>query len=150
MIRVVLDTNQIISAVLNPGGAADRLFKASGLVGEAQYELVLSEPILEEIKAVLDYPRLQDLLGWSKHDKVVFLQLLREHATVVKALETSEQIVEVDPDDDKFFHAAIAADAKAIISRDKHLLRIKNYKGIRVLSPEVFLSVLRVGIDTAL
>lgn len=150
MTGVVLDTNQVISALLSAGGVSDLVFRASGLVGEPQYELILSKPILEEIEVVLDYPRLRDLLGWSKQEKIDFLELLRKHATIVEVPEAEERIVDKDPNDDKFFHAAIVAEAKAIVTRDKHLLDLKEYRGIRVLSPEVFLSVLRIGIDRVL
>ncbi len=47
--------------------------------------------------------------------------------------------VSKDPDDDKFIECAVVLDAKYIISGDKALLAVKNYMGIRVLSPREFL-----------
>ena len=50
-----------------------------------------------------------------------------------------------DPDDDKFLHLAIKTNASYIVSRDMHLLKVKEFRGIRVLRPEVFLSAMRKG-----
>jgi predicted nucleic acid-binding protein len=44
-----------------------------------------------------------------------------------------------DPDDDKFFAAAIASKSKLIVSGDKHLLKRTGYSGITVVKPAVFL-----------
>jgi uncharacterized protein len=43
-----------------------------------------------------------------------------------------------DPDDDKFFECAIAGGANLIVSGDKHLLKISDYKGIKVVRPRQF------------
>ncbi|MGR3176760.1 MAG: PIN domain-containing protein [Candidatus Anammoxibacter sp.] len=48
-----------------------------------------------------------------------------------------------DPEDDKFFHAAIQAEASYIVSRDTHLLKIREYKEVRVLKPEIFISAMK-------
>ena len=48
-----------------------------------------------------------------------------------------------DPDDDKFFHLALKSGAQYIVSRDVHLLGINEFKGVKVLKPEVFLSALK-------
>ena len=52
------------------------------------------------------------------------------------------QIVKDDPDDDKFIEAAVEGRAKYIISQDKHLLRIKEFEGIKIMKPEEFLTIL--------
>ena len=44
-----------------------------------------------------------------------------------------------DPDDDKFVEAAVEGKANVIISQDKHLLSLKNYKDIKIITPETFL-----------
>jgi len=45
-------------------------------------------------------------------------------------------VVEDDPDDNKFLEAGITGKADFIISQDKHLLKLKEYKGIRIINPE--------------
>jgi putative PIN family toxin of toxin-antitoxin system len=144
MLRVVLDTNQLVSALLNPEGPAFEILKASGIKGEQKYELVISDEILSEFKRVLSYPRIQKLHKWSKKKIEIFITLLKENAHIDKS-HSREKIVTEDPDDDKFFYLALKAGAQYIVSRDAHLFNIKEFKGIKVLKPEVFLSALKKG-----
>ena len=142
MLRVVLDTNQFVSALLNPEGPAFEILKASGLKGEQKYELVISDEILSEFRRVLSYPRIQKLHKWSKEKVEIFITLLKEIAHIDES-QSRERIVVEDPDDDKFFHVAIKTGAQYIVSRDIHLLNVKEFRGVRVLKPEVFLSALK-------
>ena len=142
MLRVVLDTNQFVSALLNPEGPAFEILKASGLEGDQKYELVISDEILSEFRKVLSYPRIQKLHKWSKEKVEIFITLLREIAHIDES-QSRERIVIEDPDDDKFFHLAIKTGAQYIVSRDIHLLNVKEFRGVRVLKPEVFLSALK-------
>ncbi|MDO8746498.1 MAG: putative toxin-antitoxin system toxin component, PIN family [Thermodesulfovibrionales bacterium] len=144
MIRVVLDTNQFVSSLLNPEGIAFEILKASGLKGEQKYELAISGEILSEFRRVLLYTRVQKLHGWDEEKIDIFITLIKEIAHIDES-QSRERIVPEDPDDDKFFHLAIKTNASYIVSRDMHLLNIKEFKGIRVLCPEVFLSAMRRG-----
>ena len=142
MLRVVLDTNQFVSALLNPEGPAFEILKASGLKGEQKYELVISDEILSEFRKVITYPRIQKLHKWSKEKVEIFITLLKEIAHIDES-QSRERIIIEDPDDDKFFHLAIKTGAQYIVSRDIHLLNVKEFRGVRVLKPEVFLSALK-------
>lgn len=51
-------------------------------------------------------------------------------------------IVKADPEDNKFFEAAIAENAGYIVSKDNHLLKIGSYRGVEVLPPIKFLKLL--------
>ena len=48
-------------------------------------------------------------------------------------------IVEDDPDDNKLIECAVALDGKIIISGDKHLMNVKKYFDIDILSPRAFI-----------
>jgi len=144
MLRVVLDTNQFVSALLNPEGPAFEILKAAGLTGEPKYELVISEEILSEFRRVLSYPRIQKLHKWSKEKIEIFITLIKEIAHIEES-HSRQRIVLEDPDDDKFFHLAIKSGAQYIVSRDVHLLNIKEFGGVKVLRSEVFLSALKRG-----
>ena len=145
VIRVVLDTNQLVSALLSPGGPAFEILKACGIIGEKKYELFLSPAVLREFRRVLSYPRIKKALAWPEDKIDIFVTLLSDIAHVVED-RGGERIVRDDPDDDKFFHLAVIAEARYIVSRDSHLLSVKEYQGVRVLRPEVFLSALRKGV----
>jgi len=49
-------------------------------------------------------------------------------------------VVKDDPDDNKIIECAIEAKADYIISQDKHLLKLKSYKNIKIITPDDFLS----------
>ena len=53
----------------------------------------------------------------------------------------SLRVVQDDPDDDKFFECAVAGEAAFLVSRDDAVLAIKHLRGIRVISPEAFLTL---------
>jgi len=93
---------------------------------------------------VLSYPRIQKLHQWAEERIEIFITLLKEIARSDES-RSKERIVPEDPDDDKFFHLAIKTNASYIVSRDMHLLKIKEFKGIRGLRPEAFLSAMRKG-----
>jgi len=50
-------------------------------------------------------------------------------------------VIKEDPADNKFLECALAADAKYIVSGDRHLLSLKTFKSIRILPPTEFLKV---------
>ncbi len=145
MVRVVLDTNQIVSAILGPEGPSFEILKGSGLTGEPKYELVLSEEILAELRRVLSYPRVRKLLGRPPGRIGIFVALLRDHAHIGDC-RGRERIVPGDPDDDKFFRLAVRTGARYIVSRDAHLLDVRENEGILVLRPEAFFSATRRGL----
>ncbi len=55
---------------------------------------------------------------------------------------TRIKIVKDDPEDDKFVETALEGDADFIVTQDKHLLKLKDYQGIKVITPEEFLKIL--------
>ena len=56
--------------------------------------------------------------------------------------EESIHVVEADPSDNKFIEAAVAGQADYIVSGDNHLLDLKEYKGISIITPRAFLEPL--------
>jgi putative PIN family toxin of toxin-antitoxin system len=142
--KAVLDANVFISAVLVPYGRPAQILQAWR---DGRFELVISPPILAEIRRVLLYPRLQRKHGWEEADINAFLDGLRTTATIVPGhLEVT--VVRDDPTDDKYVGAAVEADAAYIVSGDEHLKTIERYQGIIVLSPAAFLrSVLNTPIS---
>ena len=51
-------------------------------------------------------------------------------------------IIKDDPDDNKILECAIAGNVDCIVSNDKHLLKLKEFKGIKILTPKEFLSLM--------
>ena len=132
--KVVLDTNVLVSALIKAGKPRDLFNK---LVKEQQ--LVLSRVILEEFLEVIDDPKIAKYT--SKKDVTVFLNTLKNFARIVQ-VKSKFKAVKDDPDDDAIVRAAYDSKANYIISGDSHLLALKHFKGIRILTVDEMLNAL--------
>jgi len=52
-------------------------------------------------------------------------------------------VVKQDPDDNKFIEAALEGEADYIVTQDRHLLKLKEFEGIKIVTPEEFLRILK-------
>jgi putative PIN family toxin of toxin-antitoxin system len=138
--RVVLDTNVVVSATLIRGGNEDRILRAWQ---RGAFDVVLSPPILEEIGWALLYEKIQKFRWMSQEETVSLLEALGQESLLVPGRVTVT--VSRDLADDKFFAAAIESRARYVVSGDKDLLAVKAYRGIRIVRPAAFLAILRRG-----
>lgn len=138
--RVVLDANVVVSALISARGAPARILDCWE---RDEFEIAISPPILEELDRVLHYPRLQERFHLPERSIARFLQLLAMQA--VEAVATEElTVVESDPTDNRYLECALAAGAEIIVSGDHHLLELGEYQGLQILSPAGFLALLRL------
>src|SRR3954453_145836 len=114
--KVVLDTNVIISRVIVPQGIPAQIFQHWE---NDAFELLTSEPILTECRRVLSYKRIQMRHSLTESEKDEIIEEFRTFGTVVETDLTIEA-VENDPDDDKFLECAVAGNADYIVSGDEH------------------------------
>jgi putative PIN family toxin of toxin-antitoxin system len=134
--RVVLDTNVIIGAYVAPHGA---LAQIKNYWRTGVFELVVSEPILDEYSRVLAYAHIQKVHQMQIEQIEDVISDVRDLSIVVEPTEALD-IVQSDPTDNKFFECATAGQADFIVSGDaKHMLPIRAYKDIQVISPAEFL-----------
>ena len=133
--RVVLDTNVLISAFVSSKGAPAQIFD---LWREGKLEIVTSQEAIDEIKRVLTYPRIRGRLRYSDEQVQQFLSLLKEDAVFLENLSVTA-VVAADPDDDKFLALALASQAQYIVSGDGHLLDVGVYQGVPIVTPAAFL-----------
>jgi putative PIN family toxin of toxin-antitoxin system len=134
---VVLDTVVFVRALINPKGRWGRL-----LFGHAdKYVIVLSPEIVKEILEVINRPELHRRFPEMAELPRLDLVLSKlEEADVVEPLERLE--VCRDPQDNKFFECAVAARADYIVSEDRDILDVGEYRGIRMVSATEFLEIL--------
>jgi predicted nucleic acid-binding protein len=92
-------------------------------------ELVTSRVLLAEFARIL-----REKFGWA-NDRVD--RAVGQVARLGTVVEPRERIVVVvaDPDDDRVLEAALEGEAELICSGDKHLLRLTDWRGIRILTP---------------
>jgi uncharacterized protein len=130
--KVILDTNVLVSGIFFKGPP----YQIFQIWKKGEIDVVISHEILEEYRRVI-----QDISKQFAHidiSKLFEMITLKAHFTFSFALNS--QLCE-DPDDDKFFSAALASKTSIIISGDKHLLDKSNFSGITVLKPKNFLDL---------
>lgn len=136
--RVVLDTNILIAALITKGTPPDRLYQA-WLRG--QFEVVTSTAQLQEIAAVLARPRLQKYL--DADEASVIVQHLDTRAVILR--ETPTVTLSPDPKDNPILAAAIAGSAGLIVTGDKrHMLDLGQAAGIPIVTARDALNRLRI------
>ena len=139
MIRAVLDVNTLVSAVINVPLSVSRAIYQHFI--QKHFELITSPSLIEELEDVLNRDHVMKLHKRSPAELQKFISQLAKLSLVVP--ETTEIEIVRDPDDDKIIAAAIEGKADYIVSRDRDLLDLKEYEGIKIVSPETFIHLLR-------
>lgn len=138
--RVVLDTNVLISAVLVKSGNPVQIIKMwqAGL-----FDLLLSPAIYEEIERVFTYPKIQKRLQ-AQPDRVPgLLELLRTNGIWVEPT-VQLKAVKNDESDNRQLETAVAGKADYLITGDDHLLTLGTYAGIGIVTPATFVLLFEV------
>ena len=131
--RVVLDTNVIVSGLNFPGN--ERHVLELALVG--RFELCLSPFILSEVAGVLVCK-----FGWSEERSAQALQMLRDAATVIEP-QRRPPVIEHSPADNRILECALEASAELLVTGDRrHLLPLGEHLNTKILNAPLFLSVL--------
>jgi putative PIN family toxin of toxin-antitoxin system len=139
VIRVVVDTNVVVSGILNRAGVPAAVLRAAGL----RYELAWTPAIAVECRRILDLPRILKRLHGRETQARQVLARLATVATMVPAdLLGDVRVVESDPDDDVLFATALASGARTILSGDAAVLAVGNFAGVMVVSAVEFLTTL--------
>ncbi len=124
---VVLDTNVLLSSTLWQGSVAQKLLIK---LIRSNTDIFSSAEIISEYKNVLkrDFEYTNDDIG----------NIVKKVFSFAKIVKPTERInaVNDDPDDNKIIECAIASSSQCIITYDKHLLRIGEFQGVRILTPE--------------
>lgn len=130
MIRVVADTNVYVSALLF-GGAPEEVLL---LARTGSVSLHISAAIQEELRRVLE-----EKFGWESTRVYAALAALAKFTTV-EIPRTEVNAVAADPSDNPVLECALAAQAHVIVSGDRHLRKLRTFRGISILTPREFLA----------
>lgn len=137
---IVLDTNILISAAFGiKNTIPDKIHQA---LIKQEFILITSPEILQEIEEVLSRKKIILITKMTKAEIKKFLQDLIDIAFIVPG-NVVVQAVHKDPDDDKFIATAIEGKADYIVSGDKHVLNMKEYQNIKIISPKDFLRLIK-------
>ena len=124
--KIVVDTNVLIAGVVAEGLCRDIVKRRLPAC-----ELFTSRALLAELAE-----KLHDKFDLSPTD-LPFLRIYEDQATVVKPKPLAKPVCR-DSDDDEVLATALAAKAEIILTGDDDLLVLKEFQGIRILSPRQF------------
>ena len=140
MLRVVIDTNVIISGILSHKGAPAELLNAWR---ERRFLLLSSSAIVAEVRAVVQYPHIRDKYQLSDDEIEQTMTLLEHEALLVAGDADVAGSVPDDPEDEMFLACALDGQADVIVSGDHHLLDLDSYQDIPIITARQFLDQLR-------
>lgn len=119
--RVVLDTNVLLSGLMFPDGAPGRVVAAWR---KARFNLVISVHQLAEIGRAIAYPKIRRNLGWDDPRIEKFIRQLYVRAEIVDLSGVSVE-VPLDPDDVPILATLVAGKADALVTGDSDLLALR-------------------------
>lgn len=136
MDRIVPDTNVLVSVTISSKGPPAEMYRAWK---NGEIEICTSPPLVKEFRNVLSRPRIKKY-QWMSEEEIRELTSLLLTATVMAPGEKTVEVIEEDPDDDYVLSAAIATEAKYIVSGDRHLLDLGSFRDINITTPSEFIS----------
>ena len=132
-LQAVIDTNVLLSGILWRGVPFQLLRWAE----DRHMRIYTSLEILAEVYRVLHYPKFQQYIDNQQASPGELFAKIASLCTVVQV----DQIVKgvcSDADDEKFLSCALAANVAVLVSGDKHLLDLKKYRSIHMLTAREF------------
>ena len=130
--RVVLDTNVLLSGLMTPTGVPGRIVAAWI---DAEFELVMSLDQVSEVARVLAYPKIRDRLCWDQERIESFIKQLHVRAEVIDLGSTAAEVPR-DPKDSPVLAPLVAAKADLLVTGDADLLALR--RGHPIETPTEF------------
>jgi len=127
--NIVLDTNTVISGLFWRGAPRQVL----DLARSGTFTLFTSPDLLSELTDVLGRKKFSEKLALAETSVE---ELVFGYASLAKTVRPNkiDSVIKADPDDDKVLACAKAANVEIIASGDSHLLDLKEYKGIQIMT----------------
>lgn len=138
--KITVDTNVLISATFWYGSSNEIIEK----VENKEIELLLSKEIIEEFANVLDYEEIQQKIKDKNLEMKKTVEKIVSISTIIEPKQKFD-VVKDDTKDNKIIECAVEGNVDYIISQDNHLLKLKEFKEIKILSPEEFLKMILMG-----
>jgi putative PIN family toxin of toxin-antitoxin system len=130
-VKVVFDTNVWISIFMK------KILNDEFSQAKQELTVYISKDIILEISKALLYPKIAEILRKASVNEKEILRAIQTNSTIVKP-KLKLHIIDEDVEDNKILECALASGADIIVSGDKHLLKLGNFKKIRILAPREF------------
>ncbi|MBL8133210.1 MAG: putative toxin-antitoxin system toxin component, PIN family [Anaerolineae bacterium] len=137
MISVVIDNNVFVSAFLRGGKPLEVL----NLVGRGYVQLISTEAIMDQLRAVLLRPKFRPDFEARGQDIEEIVRRYMKLARYVTPLIIPEKIVR-DDEDKQFVECALGGKADYLVSGDKDLTSLGVFRGLPIVTPAQFLAIL--------
>jgi len=134
---VVLDTNVLLSAFLWPGKTSKIIL----LIKKGTITPCFSKETLNELIKVLKRHKFETRLENVNLTPSSIIKVLKKHGEVFKLPRLKTRVFIEDPSDDKFLLLAKVANAKYLVSGDKHLLKLGKFGTTKIVSVSQFLKL---------
>ncbi len=136
MLKIVADTNVLVSSLIRRGKPHELILRINGIdVG-----LISSSGLMAELTSILAEERISKYVTESDVER--FLKYVARRTTLVKT-RSSFKIIKDDRKDDAVLNTAYSGEAKYIVSGDKHLTSLRQFKGIRIVTVSEMLDILK-------
>jgi len=132
--RIVVDSNVLVSASFWNGDSEIII----ALAESKKLELFLSKEIIDEFKRVLGYEDIKRKIKDKGLEMKRTVEKIEAISTIINPKIEIKAVID-DPSDDKFIECAVEARADYLISKDKHLLKMKSFRDIDIITPKEFL-----------
>ena len=132
--RAILDTNIFLSGI-HWSGASNKVLR-EWFIGS--FVSVSSPQINQEL-----FIQLRDFKIQMEIEEIEWWEDIVLEKSILVIPKRKVNVVKDDPDDNKFIEAALEGKADYIVTQDRHLLHIKEFEGIKIVSPEEFLRILK-------
>lgn len=134
MPKAVFDTNVLISGIVY-AGKSKLLIDA---ILEGKITLIISMQIIREFRRVI----IRDKFKLSKNQQNIITNFVLRIGNIVK-VKSRFKVVKQDPNDDRILRTAHDGKADYIISGDEHLLSLKEFRGIKIVTVSEMLELLK-------
>ena len=135
--KAVLDTNVLVSGTFWTGKSFEiiKLLELKGL------GLILSKELIDEYNETINS---EEIIDKIENKNLIVNEIIKKIISEAEIVEPSQkfEVVKGDPDDNKILECAVEGKADFIVSQDSHLLKLREFHGIRIMSPEEFLEML--------
>lgn len=140
-VRIILDVNVIVSALISSKGAPYLILNKI-LEDNSNIKVVMSREIFAELRDVLSYPSINKYL---RKDKLEIDEFVNEFELISESHETSGYVCDIksrDADDDKYLLLAEAAKPDFIVSGDSDLTDLLSVGNVQILTPRAFWGII--------
>jgi len=136
MLKIVADTNVLVSSLIRKGKPHELILRIDGI----EVSLISSRMLISELTSVLAEERIAKYA--SRRDVERFLRYVGRRTIIVKA-RSKFKVVKEDPRDDVVLNTAYSGKADYIVSGDQHLIPLREFKGLKIVTVSEMLDILK-------